>query len=931
MVIFKAVEVPSIGVGSRRTPLAPKNTQMTVKPEFNQAPAKSKSPLLTKSETPTDIRSHSSMDIENATLGPQGTIKPVGSVVSSVEQPKGSRFPSLTSIASSGPTGLAYHTAPNGTARNTDYSSVKPEAFYSPAEQQPSRSLSTPFLKDEHMPDHDPEEDEEPEHQIPEELHLQPLLDVVDRPDILESGVAKGVELLEKLKGSFSTHTVDNEAQQWLQQVEKVQAQAVQKRTVVGVVGNTGAGKSSVINAMLDEERLVPTNCMRACTAVVTEMSWNDAGEEENRYQAAIEFIQPADWAKELEILFADMIDANGKVSRECYVADSEASIAYAKIKAVYPKLSRDDLANSTIEKLMEDSVVQSVLGTVRDIKESDPEKFYRRLQHYVDSKEKVTAEKKSKKDEVKQMEFWPLIKVVKIYTKADALSTGAVVVDLPGVHDSNAARAAVAESYMKQCSALWIVAPITRAVDDKAAKSLLGESFKRQLKYDGTYSHVTFICSKTDDISITEAADSLGLNEDFGDFFEKLDNIANERKALKGELREMRESQATYDDANDDLAEEVEKWEKLGREIEEGKTVYAPSAKSKRKRDSESPDGTLKRGKKRKSTGSADDSDLEILDQNNDSDTASDDSPDDQTEQREPLTIEAVEDKIEELRKMKREARRRKTCLRDSIREVNARIKELDDSENKIEAEISARCIAGRNEYSKSAIQQDFAAGIKELDQENAAEEDEENFNPDEELRDYDEVARTLPVYCVSSRAYQKLCGRMVKDQAVAGFTRKEETEIPQLQAHCKKLTESGRTVTCRQFLNALNQLLISVRLWASSNRKASHLSSAHRRAEAEFVLEELAKLEKGLGKDISDCVSDIHAALEDNVYDKYETAIDLAANGAPPTVQKWGAPVDRNDRANGGLYWATYKAICRRDGVFANANGVHDFNLQL
>lgn len=48
-------------------------------------------------------------------------------------------------------------------------------------------------------------------------------------------------------------------------------------------------------------------------------------------------------------------------------------------------------------------------------------------------------------------------------------------------------------------------MAPITRAVDDKAAKSLLGESFKRQLKYDGTYSRVTFICSKTDDISVSD------------------------------------------------------------------------------------------------------------------------------------------------------------------------------------------------------------------------------------------------------------------------------------------------------------------------------------------------------------------------------------------------------------------------------------------
>lgn len=53
-------------------------------------------------------------------------------------------------------------------------------------------------------------------------------------------------------------------------------------------------------------------------------------------------------------------------------------------------------------------------------------------------------------------MEFWPLIKVVRIYTKAEALSTGAVIVDLPGVHDSNAARAAVAQGSLKQCTGMY-------------------------------------------------------------------------------------------------------------------------------------------------------------------------------------------------------------------------------------------------------------------------------------------------------------------------------------------------------------------------------------------------------------------------------------------------------------------------------------------
>jgi hypothetical protein len=49
------------------------------------------------------------------------------------------------------------------------------------------------------------------------------------------------------------------------------------------------------------------------------------------------------------------------------------------------------------------------------------------------------------------------MIQVVRLYVKAEALSTGAVIVDLPGVHDSNQARAAVAQGYLKQCTGLWM------------------------------------------------------------------------------------------------------------------------------------------------------------------------------------------------------------------------------------------------------------------------------------------------------------------------------------------------------------------------------------------------------------------------------------------------------------------------------------------
>ena len=41
------------------------------------------------------------------------------------------------------------------------------------------------------------------------------------------------------------------------------------------------------------------------------------------------------------------------------------------------------------------------------------------------------------------------------------------------GVADANAARNNIAKDYMKKCNCIWILAPITRAVDDKTARGI--------------------------------------------------------------------------------------------------------------------------------------------------------------------------------------------------------------------------------------------------------------------------------------------------------------------------------------------------------------------------------------------------------------------------------------------------------------------------
>ncbi|OTA63095.1 hypothetical protein K449DRAFT_349574 [Hypoxylon sp. EC38] len=729
-------------------------------------------------------------------------------------------------------------------------------------------------------------------------------------PEVLESGVAIGVDLLDQLKVTLSTF-ITPEVNAWLKSIDELKARAKPTRTVVGVVGNTGAGKSSVINALLDEERLLPTNCLRACTASPTEISYNYSDDPTELYRAEIEFITAEEWIKELEVLFNDLLDGTGHVSRDASNADSEAGVAYAKLKAVYPLKTREMIAQGSPERFAAEPFIRGVLGSVKTLKEGSAKDLYRRLQYYVDSKEKAIDSDHKKRDTM--MEYWPLIKVVRIYTKATALSTGAVIVDLPGVQDSNAARAAVAEKYMKSCTGLWIVAPITRAVDDKTAKSLLGDSFKRQLKYDGTYSAVSFICSKTDDISITEAVDSLSLEEEISESWNKTEELEKSKKVLQSRLTGLKEQKRVLSQQIDVIDNSCDLWDEIQDELFMGKTVYAPTDFSKKRKRSR------KSFQSRKSRSSYE---SEV-----DDDYGNDSSDKENSESAKPLTEQDIEEKIASFKSQRKKKREERRELDAQIADVRRQIEETEAERQAILAEIKARCIQGRNNYSRGAIKQDFAMGIRELDQENAAEEDDTTFDPDQDLRDYDEVARSLPVFCVSSRAYQKLSGRLRKDDFQSqGFMSPEDTEIPQLQQHAKKLTEAGRASSCRKFLNDLTQLTNSMKLWTSSDGTQSTLTDVERRREEMHLRKLLNDLEKGFETSVKEAVTLVKQSLYDNVYRVFDSSIPLAVNAALDTAQGWGA-----HKSLGGLAWATYKATVRRNGVYCGAAGPHDFNQEL
>lgn len=70
----------------------------------------------------------------------------------------------------------------------------------------------------------------------------------------------------------------------------------------------------------------------------------------------------------------------------------------------------------------------------------------------------------------------------------------------------------------------------------------------------------------------------------------------------------------------------------------------------------------------------------------------------------------------------------------------------------------------------------------------------------------------------------YQKLAGRLEKEIVhTEGFTSLDDTEIPQLQEHARKLTEDGRKKTSKAFLDELILFLNSMRLWSAGNTRAA------------------------------------------------------------------------------------------------------------
>jgi len=689
-------------------------------------------------------------------------------------------------------------------------------------------------------------------------------------------------------------------------------------QTTIGVLGNTGVGKSSLLNALLDEASVLPTSGSRGCTAAVVELrinpllNNNESSSSVPVYCGKVEFMKLEDWGKELTVLVDECCTHDSKtVYARPPMADTQpdAAAAWSKLNQVYGDGTMENFHgkaqnvvfnklwnNAQVRKLLtppsglEYNTVMVEVGTVDSGSPLAKEfllPFIKQSRKAQRIKKRFATEFRNKinsyvyrKGSGKEPQTWPLIRVVKLTGPWPVLESGACLVDLPGVRDANAARAKVSQDYLQHCHQLWIVAPIQRAVDDGTAKDLMGEQFKRRLLMDGKYGKLAFVCTQTDDCEATEILrDHADVAQQVPGRWEQLLELQEAIRDVEALLHELEQEKEDFASEYDDAKKKLQQGEKA-----------------------------LKNLQKRKNS-----SEVEVGSNNR---------------------LKRLEEKVSMLTKDLRE------CQNNLDQWHKSNDAKVDDTKQQLwreQKKLKSLCAQVRNEYSTTCLQDDFKAGLKDLYRK---EDDDEGIAVDRlGIGDQDAAALPddfqLPVYCISSNDYLKLQGiKPSNDGPPNTFLDGDDTNIPKLREFVHETTAEFRLSFAKKIVENSSDLMERVKLLATEIGDGSPVCAKplERAFEQQVKLSFMDKLEPI----VQVFMNSVREKVERDLKPSVKKGADKGASAAMFIVNSWG---DKNRRTRterrpdqNGLYWSTYWATVRREGVFTSPTyGEIDFNQEL
>lgn len=274
----------------------------------------------------------------------------------------------------------------------------------------------------------------------------------------------------------------------------KIKNLETDKRELVGVFGKTGAGKTSLINAVIGEQGLLPTGSISACTSVMIKV---EANRHDQEYEAEIEFISKEEWEDELgnrEQFLKDDADQE----RNDDDGDDDDNDEYHDLVEKLTALYAEDWKQKSTEQLMDQKNFREIPEILQSKRKMLPCKSAEDLSEKI---KKYTIKDKNQGGEkdVKRW-FWPLVKCVTVRVPNNSFLQHVTLVDLPGNGDRNKSRDQMWKEIVGNCSTVWIVSEIKRAAADKESWEIL-KSASSLLGNGGECQHINFICTMSDDI----------------------------------------------------------------------------------------------------------------------------------------------------------------------------------------------------------------------------------------------------------------------------------------------------------------------------------------------------------------------------------------------------------------------------------------------
>ncbi|KAK3291870.1 uncharacterized protein B0H64DRAFT_420096 [Chaetomium fimeti] len=273
----------------------------------------------------------------------------------------------------------------------------------------------------------------------------------------------------------------------------------------IAVLGDSGEGKSSLINSLLDFPGIAKTGDIgSACTSVVTEYRQKTREHtapitievEHLSAQAIEDVIGELVW--NYRQLYLPRIVAEGPSGTDYPRCQRESDQAWSALEAAFGHHSgfTEEMLQDQSDGALE-SVTARLVAWSREIEwpGGAADGFWRSTAN--------TAEECVEQTSVfMQDRYWPFTKIIRVYLNAQVLKTGV---------DTNLARVRATHDYLLRCNHILIVAKISRAITDASLKSSLFSVLSRHvpLEWEETGASslkIAVVCTGAEDIDMPAA-----------------------------------------------------------------------------------------------------------------------------------------------------------------------------------------------------------------------------------------------------------------------------------------------------------------------------------------------------------------------------------------------------------------------------------------